>query len=92
MRTFAVLPIGAAALAAGAIGALRLGLADSPVAMLRSLGVVRFFKSFFKSVTVYLDAILKGSASAHEYNKLTRRGVAHAAAVERVFEEHVSDR
>jgi hypothetical protein len=50
----------------------------------RTLGVRRFFKT----VTAYLDAISEGAAAAHEYQTLTRRGIAHEAAVEHVFEEH----
>jgi hypothetical protein len=54
----------------------------------RSLGVRRFFKS----VTVYLNAISEGAAAAHEYQTLTRRGVAHEEAVEQVFEGHFAGR
>ena len=54
----------------------------------RSLGVRRFFKT----VAVYLSALSGGAAAAHEYNRLTRRGTPHEAAVEQVFEEHFSHR
>ena len=54
----------------------------------RSLGVRRFFKG----ITVYWSAISEGAAAAHEYDALTRRGVAHEEAVEQVFEEHFGRR
>jgi hypothetical protein len=54
----------------------------------RSLGLRRFFRN----VTVYLNAISEGAVAAHEYDVLTRRGVAHEKAVEQVFEEHFSRR
>ena len=54
----------------------------------RSLGVRRFFKG----LTVYWSAISEGAAAAHEYDALTRRGVAHEEAVEQVFDDHFSRR
>jgi hypothetical protein len=49
-------------------------------------------RRFFKGLHVYWSAISEGAAAAHEYNALTRRGVAHEEAVEQVFEEHFSRR
>ena len=54
----------------------------------RSLGMRRFFKG----LTVYWSAISEGAAAAHEYDALTRRGVAHEEAVEQVFDDHFSRR
>jgi hypothetical protein len=54
----------------------------------RSFGVRRFFKG----LSVYLNAISEGAAAAHEYTSLTRNGVDHEKAVERVFEDHFSHR
>jgi hypothetical protein len=50
----------------------------------RSLGV----RGFLESLTVYWSAISEGAAAAHEYERLTRRGVAHEDAVVQVFEDH----
>lgn len=47
-------------------------------------------RRFFSGLTTYLSAIREASAAAHEYETLTRRGVPHEEAVERVFEEHFS--
>ena len=54
----------------------------------RSLGVRRFFKG----VGVYWSALREGAAAAHEYETLTRQGVAHEQAVAQVFEEHFDRR
>jgi hypothetical protein len=40
----------------------------------------------------YLSAIGEASAAAHAYNEMMRRGIPHAEAVERVFQEHFSSR
>lgn len=49
-------------------------------------------RRFLSGLTMYLSAIREASAAAHEYETLTRRGVPHDEAVERVFEEHFEGR
>jgi hypothetical protein len=69
------------------------------MATVRSLdGVVDFeprnfgVRRFFKGLKIYWNAIGEGAAAAHEYDALTRRGVAHEEAVEQIFEDHFSRR
>jgi hypothetical protein len=47
-------------------------------------------RRFFSGLTTYLSAIREASAAAHQYETLTRHGVPHEQAVERVFDEHFS--
>jgi hypothetical protein len=54
----------------------------------RKLGLRRFFKG----LNTYWSAIREGAAAAHEYDTLTRRGIAHQEAVEQVFEDHFGHR
>jgi hypothetical protein len=49
-------------------------------------------RRFFSRLSTYLNAIREASAAAHDYETLTRRGVPHDEAVERVFEEHFEGR
>ncbi|MGB3718477.1 MAG: hypothetical protein WBB38_02735 [Hyphomicrobiaceae bacterium] len=51
----------------------------------RPRGVMDSVKSFFAAVRQGLDA-------AHEYNRLTARGVAPQKAVQIVFDSHFADR
>ena len=49
-------------------------------------------RGVLKSLAVYWSAVSEGAAAAHEYETLTRRGVAHEDAVVRVFEDHFGRR
>jgi hypothetical protein len=46
----------------------------------------------FAGLTTYLSAIREASAAARAYDALVRRGIPHAEAVERVFDEHFNAR
>jgi hypothetical protein len=54
----------------------------------RSPGV----RGFLDNLAVYWSAIGEGAAAAHEYETLTRRGVAHEEAVSRVMKAHFDRR
>jgi hypothetical protein len=49
-------------------------------------------RSFFAGLATYWRALRDGSAAAHEYERLVRRGMPHAEAVARVLEDHFDRR
>jgi hypothetical protein len=49
-------------------------------------------RSFFASLATFWRALHEGSAAAHDYERLVRRGTPHAEAVARVFEDHFDRR
>jgi hypothetical protein len=45
-------------------------------------------RGLLNGLATYWEALREGSAAAHDYERLVRRGVAHEEAVARIFKAH----